>query len=66
MVCYYMVAVQFYKYTNSGKAALNFKPFDGLSLQAIVNRHLSIIKRIKFRNQVSYTLMDNPDAMVVI
>lgn len=46
-----------------GKAALNFKPFDGLSLQAIVAPFINYQKNKKFRNQVSYTLMDNPDAI---
>lgn len=44
-----------------GKAALTIKPLDGLSIQAIVAPFIYYQKSKKFRNAVSYTLMDDPD-----
>lgn len=46
-----------------GKAALNFKPIDGLSIQAIVAPFINYSKSKAFRNHSYYTLMDNPDAI---
>ena len=45
-----------------GKAALTFKPFKGLSLQAIVAPFINFSKSKAFRQHAYYNLMDNPDA----
>lgn len=46
-----------------GKAAINFKPISGLSLQAIVAPFINFSKSKKFQKHAYYTLMDDPDAI---
>lgn len=46
-----------------GKASLEFKPFAGFSLQAIVSPFINYTKTKQFKRHAYYTLLDNPDAI---
>lgn len=46
-----------------GKASLNFKPFKGFSIQAIVAPFINFKKSKKFKQRAYYTLMDDPEVI---
>lgn len=46
-----------------GKASLNFKPFKGFSVQAIVAPFINFKKSKKFKQRAFYTLMDDPEVI---
>ncbi len=45
-----------------GKGMIEFKPFKGMSLQAIVSPFINYTKSKKFKLATYYTLMDDPEA----